>query len=202
MSVFDRINQIENQISSLDTAFTAKANKAANGIPAQGSQQAVSFQNIIGSMTSDQRFSPTAARSASSAGQPASPSEFDGIISEASKKYNVDEKLIRAVIKQESGFNPSATSYCGAQGLMQLMPETAQGLGVKDAYDPRDNIMGGTRYLSQLLGQFDGNMTKTIAAYNAGPGAVQQFGGVPPYSETQDYVNKVLGYYEDAKKSS
>ena len=83
--------------------------------------------------------------------------------------------------------------------MMQLMPETAAELGVKNAYDARDNIMGGTKYLSRLLDQFDGNMTKAIAAYNAGPGAVQQHGGVPPYPETQDYVDKVLGYYQQNK---
>ena len=128
------------------------------------------------------------------------PAEFESIISEASKKYNVDESLIKAVIRQESAYDPQATSYCGAQGLMQLMPETAKELGVQDAYNPRDNIMGGTKYLRRLLDQFDGNMTKAIASYNAGPGAVQQHGGVPPYPETQDYVSKVLGYYEDNKR--
>ena len=82
---------------------------------------------------------------------------------------------------------------------MPLMPATAGDLGVKDAYDPRENIMGGTKYLSQLMDMFDGDLTKTIAAYNAGPGAVQHYGGVPPYAETQGYVDKVLGYYQEGK---
>ncbi|MBQ7567371.1 lytic transglycosylase domain-containing protein [bacterium] len=154
----------------------------------------------MGSMTSGQRFDPATVNNANTSAPVSNdPKQYDSIIAEASQKYHVDESLIRAVIRQESAFNPQATSYCGAQGMMQLMPETAAELGVKDAYDPRDNIMGGTKYLSRLLDQFDGNMTKAIAAYNAGPGAVQQHGGVPPYPETQNYVDKVLGYYQQNK---
>jgi soluble lytic murein transglycosylase-like protein len=117
---------------------------------------------------------------------------FAEIIREASARYGVDESVIRAVIKQESSFNPEAVSRCGAQGLMQLMPSTAKSLGVKDAFNPEENIMAGTHYLKQKLDEFDGNLALALAAYNAGSGAVRKYGGIPPYQETQAYVNKVI----------
>ena len=117
---------------------------------------------------------------------------FAEIIREASARYGVDESVIRAVIKQESSFNPKAVSGCGAQGLMQLMPTTAQSLGVKDAFNPEENIMAGTHYLKQKLDEFDGNLALALAAYNAGSGAVRKYGGIPPYQETRAYVNKVI----------
>ena len=204
MSLFARIDQIERQMTSLDHALDAKmspkTNVGLNGVTAQDS---ASFQSMINSMTQGQRFDPStvAINSAGAVGGSGmgSPSQFDDIVKEASEKYHVDPALIKAVIRQESAFNPQATSYCGAQGLMQLMPETAADLGVKNAYDPRENIMGGAKYLGQLMDMFNGDMTKTIAAYNPGPGSVQQCGGVPPYQETQNDVDKVLGYYQENK---
>jgi len=123
-------------------------------------------------------------------------SNYDEIIKRASEAYNVPEKLISSVIKQESNFDPSATSTAGASGLMQLMPGTAKYLGVKNIFDPEQNIMGGAKYLRQMLNQFDGNMETALAAYNAGPGAVKKYDGIPPYKETQDYVRKVLNNYQ------
>jgi soluble lytic murein transglycosylase-like protein len=105
----------------------------------------------------------------------------------------VEPSLLAGLIQQESGFNPSARSGAGALGLTQLMPGTAASLGVAEPLDPAQSIEGGARYLSQLLAQFGGNTTDALAAYNAGPGAVQQYGGVPPYAETQQYVADVLG---------
>lgn len=119
--------------------------------------------------------------------------ELEGLIGEMSAKYAVPDWVVRNVIRQESGGNPNATSPVGAQGLMQLMPGTAAGLGVTNAYDPRQNVEGGVKYLKQLMEQFGGDLTKTVAAYNAGPGAVMKYGGVPPYAETQNYVKRVLG---------
>ena len=106
---------------------------------------------------------------------------------------------MRAVVGVESGFQPQAVSPKGAQGLMQLMPATARDLGVADPFDPAANLDGGSRYLSSLVARYDGDLTKALAAYNAGMGAVARHGGVPPYTETRNYVRKVLGRYQGGK---
>lgn len=126
--------------------------------------------------------------------QPLANPSLDAMISDAAKKYNVDPKLVSAIAAVESGGNQSATSEVGAIGVMQLMPDTAAGLGV-DPYDKQQNIEGGTKYIKSLLDTFGGDVEKAVAAYNAGPQAVKDYGGVPPYRETQNYVNKVLDIY-------
>ncbi len=113
-------------------------------------------------------------------------------INHFANQYGVDPKLVRAVIATESCFNPRAVSRVGAQGLMQLMPETARLLGVKDPFDPRQNIAGGVRYLRMMLDEFDGDFELALAAYNAGPEAVKKYKGIPPYRETRNYVRKIL----------
>ena len=122
---------------------------------------------------------------------------LEDIFRSASKKYNVPLELLKAVAKQESNFTPDAVSRSGAMGIMQLMPATAKGLGVEDAFDPEQNIMGGADYLSQMLKKYDGDIKLSLAAYNAGAGNVKKYGGVPPFEETQNYVVKVTKYMEE-----
>ena len=122
------------------------------------------------------------------------PEEFDPIIDSCSLEFGVDKSLVKAVIHAESGYNPHAVSRKGASGLMQLMPKTAQDLKVSNSFDPQENIRGGVRYLKFLLNTFKGDERLALAAYNAGLSKVAQHGGVPPYTETQNYVSKVLSY--------
>lgn len=120
---------------------------------------------------------------------------YDQHIREAAALYQIPVELVRAVIKVESDFDPRALSRANARGLMQLIPETAERMMVRDIYDPRENIFGGTRFLRVLANTFNGDIVLTLASYNAGEGAVMRYGGVPPYPETQDYVARVLAYY-------
>ncbi len=118
--------------------------------------------------------------------------QIDRAVKDAARKYGLPVGLVHSVIRHESGFNPQAESTAGAQGLMQLMPATAKELGVVDPFDIRQNIDAGSRYLKQMLDRFDGDLRKALAAYNAGPGTVRKYGGIPPYPETRNYVHKVM----------
>jgi len=128
-------------------------------------------------------------------GSPERFTRYDEWIRQAAILYQIPEELIRAVIMQESNYDPRAVSATGAEGLMQLMPETATRMQVRDAFDPRENIFGGTRYLRVLANMFNGDLELTVAGYNAGEGAVVRFAGIPPYEETQQYVVRVLSFY-------
>jgi len=123
------------------------------------------------------------------------------LITQQASQHKIDPALIAAVIQQESGFNANATSKAGAQGLMQLMPATAKSLGVTNSLDPAQNIAAGTKYLSQKLSEFNGNIPLALAAYNAGSGAVKKHDGIPPYAETQGYVRKILSQYLSHKNA-
>jgi soluble lytic murein transglycosylase-like protein len=125
-----------------------------------------------------------------------SPASYDYLIRSASGRHNVDADLIRAVIKVESDFDSSARSHKGAMGLMQLMPETARLHNVLDLFDPGANIEGGVRHLKLLLGRYQGDIELSLAAYNAGIKAVEKHGGIPPFTETREYVRRVLGHYQ------
>ena len=119
--------------------------------------------------------------------------DLNALVRRAARQLDVEPELIHAVIQQESGYDPYAVSHKGAKGLMQLMPATAERFGVKDVFNPAENVQGGVKYLRQLLDRYDGDRRLALAAYNAGEGAVARFGGIPPYRETQDYVERIVG---------
>lgn len=168
-----RINSIENNFQSLSS---------------YGIQPDSDFQKILDNSVKHSQKSDNTSRA-----------DIENLIDKYADKNGLDSNFVKAVIKQESGFNPNATSHCGAMGLMQLMPATAEGLGVTNAYDVEQNIQGGTKYLKGLMDRFDNNKSLALAAYNAGPNAVKKYGGIPPYAETQNYVKKVLSNYDNLK---
>jgi soluble lytic murein transglycosylase-like protein len=163
-----RIEQIQTMIGSLAPASAAPA-------PAPG---ATNFAQTL-----------AAVQTPAGSGSPPFGAEIDA----AAARYGVDPGLLRGLVRQESGFDPRAHSPAGAMGLTQLMPATASSLGVTDPYDPAQSLDGGAKYLRQMLDRFGNDPAKALAAYNAGPGAVERFGGVPPYAETQNYVRNILG---------
>ncbi len=120
-------------------------------------------------------------------------SDFDNLFVEVARRYDLDPTLLKAVAQVESNFSAQAISHAGAKGLMQLMDTTAQVLGVENVFDPAQNIDGGARYLKEMLNRYHGDLKMALAAYNAGPGAVDRWGSVPPYQETQAYIPRVLG---------
>ena len=139
----------------------------------------------------------SAAQTTASSANSYTSGELDSIFEEAANSYGVSAILLMSIAKAESGFNPSAVSNAGAVGIMQLMPSTAAALGVSNSYDARENIMGGAKYISQLLSNHQGNISLALAAYNAGSANVDKYGGIPPFTETQNYVKKVLSYMEE-----
>ena len=147
------------------------------------------FERLVGARRNEARESRPPAG-------PISRSTIDRYIDESAAASGIDPALLAAIISNESGFNPNATSGAGARGLMQLMPQTAASLGVTDAYDPEQNVRAGARYLRAMLDRF-GTLQLAVAAYNAGPAAVERYGGVPPYLETRAYVRNVLARYRE-----
>lgn len=168
----------------------------ASALQAATTADAASVAGVAGS--SDAAYQP-AVQGVEAGG--ASGGEYEALIDQAATRNGVDPAVLHGLIEQESGFDPSATSSAGASGLTQLMPGTASSLGVANPLNPAESIEGGARYLGQLMTQFGGDTEDALAAYNAGPGAVEQYGGIPPYPETQGYVTKVLGYAEAYRQS-
>ena len=203
MSFMDRIQNIESRVNSIEARFNPDAVQSKTAPVGQEVQGQQSFSQVYQSMMQtgggkvnynqmQMGFNPSMAATTSSNG---SENQYDQYINAAAKKYGVDPNLIKGIIKQESAFNQNAVSGCGAQGLMQLMPDTARELGVQDSFNPAQNIDGGAKYIRKMLDMFNGDLKKAVAAYNAGPGNVQKHNGVPPIEETQNYVVKVLGNY-------
>lgn len=179
---------------SPDTVQKLLGFNPAPNIPVADSQN-VSTGNTAAVTSGSQA---NAASSASGNTSSSSSISLDAYFEEASEKYNVDVKLLKAIAHAESNFNPNATSSSGAMGVMQLMPSTAKSLGITDAYNAYDNIMGGAKVIAEHLANYNGDVSLALAAYNAGSGNVAKYGGVPPFTETQNYIKKVLAYYEGA----
>jgi soluble lytic murein transglycosylase-like protein len=163
----------------------------AMSIPASASKPPTNITPPIGYVSTSEAYRPVPATIA-----------YNDAIAEAAELYELDPNLIRAIIRAESAFNPFAVSSAGAQGLMQLMPDLAEELNVLDPFDPRQNIFGGARYLRQLLDMHKGNISLAVASYNAGPGAVDRYNGIPPYRETRNYVKKVNAFLKSSKKAT
>lgn len=184
------INFINPNFNLIGTARSAGIEQSGSGSSAPGTTQ--NFSDILESVISSRKPQNYSANSDIVSDKTAV--NLDEIFQRASETYHVPVELLKAVAKAESNFNPAAESHAGAQGIMQLMPGTAKSLGVTNAFDPEQNIMGGAKYLSQQLERYDGNPVLALAAYNAGPGNVAKYNGVPPFKETQNYIAKVMGY--------
>ncbi|MCW3018963.1 MAG: Lytic transglycosylase catalytic [Solirubrobacterales bacterium] len=195
LAALQRMQQLQTLIESarqVSNGGVISSGGAATAAPQ--SAGATDFASALQAATSSDAASTEAPGTSGESG-------YESLIDQAATRNGLDPAILHGLIEQESGFDPSATSSAGAAGLTQLMPGTASSLGVANPLDPAESIEGGARYLGRLMGQFAGNAEDALAAYNAGPGAVQQYGGVPPYSETQSYVAKVLANAEAFRQS-
>ena len=164
-------------------------------VPMANSAEMRSARSVIAEVRQALATRPEAVSANPARATAATSAEVDAAIEQAAARHNVDPNLVRAVIKVESNFNPQAVSRKGAVGLMQLMPSTARGLNVTNPFDPQQNVDAGVRHLRSLLDNYSGDLSRSLAAYNAGAGAVNRHGGVPPYAETRDYVRRITGIY-------
>lgn len=185
-----RISQLEGMIAA-----------ANGGTPSPSATSSTSFDQQLAQATDAQATSAsTSSTAVDSVGSGSVP--YEQLIDAAAQKYGIDPAVLKGLVKQESGFNPGAGSPAGAQGLTQLMPGTAAALGVTDVHDPAQSLDGGARYLKQQLDRFGGDYSMALAAYNAGPGAVQRYAGIPPYAETQNYVKSILAFAQQYRQSN
>ena len=200
MDVFAEISAVQNRIAEITGApapGSAQPMPVASAAPAGGPRFANALASALRSANPDVGLQPAGPDGpGSGAPAPVPPEQIDALVEQNAATWQVEPALLKAVIANESGFDANATSKVGAQGLMQLMPETAASLGVRDAYDPVQNVAGGARYLRGLLDRFGGDKRLAVAAYNAGPEAVEKYGDVPPYAETRSYVQNVLASYD------
>lgn len=185
------VQQVLARIQEINSRFGVNA--IATNDKLQNSGKA-SFDEVMATLEADSTSNENKI-SVGGSGNDNNKTDFDSIINTAAQKTGLDPAFIRAVMVAESGGNPKAKSSAGALGLMQLMPATAKGLGVTDPFDPLQNILGGAKYLKTQFDRF-GDLRLALAAYNAGPGAVRKYGGIPPYAETRNYVEKVMKLYE------
>ena len=205
-----RFSQLNNYVDSFNSELKTQASGAnkINTTPYQNNPNTVSFDKVLkdsaktkfGSLLLNPAATKVNANIYANTAAGVNPknstkAQIMNMVSQISQKYGVDDKLVKALIKQESGFNVNAKSKVGALGLMQLMPSTAKSMGVTDPMNPEQNIEGGVKYLRSMLDKYNGNIILALAAYNAGPGAVDKYTGVPPYKETQNYVRSILANY-------
>ena len=198
-----RVTQLEAMLG-LSPAGAPLSTSSASSPASTGATGSSGFAAQLASVTGTPAAAATTdtyATAGATAGTGAS-TPYAAEIDAAAAKYNVDPALLRGLIRQESNFNANATSPAGARGLTQLMPGTAASLGVSNPLDPAQSLQGGAKYLRQQLDRFGGDPAKALAAYNAGPGAVQRYGGIPPFAETQNYVRKVLAYAAEYRQAA
>ncbi len=211
-AIMGRINAIQQRIEAIDS-ISSNLNKKLNPVSG-GSEKAAGFQSILEDAVKKQEIKAQQreqqrmndrqlARAGKAPGEmlpAAAANGYAPIINAAAQRNGVDPGLVNAVAAVESGYNQNAVSSAGAVGIMQLMPETAAAMGV-NPYDAASNIEGGAKFLGSQLRQYNGDVKKALAAYNAGPGAVEQYGGVPPYAETQNYIRRVLDIYQQNNRA-
>lgn len=191
-AAISRISQIQAMLTAgLTPAPQQTQSPAAFSTALANAQAGTGANSNFASLATTTPATATAAPAATGASELPAGTKYGAEITAAAKANGIDPALLAGLVKQESGFNPTAGSSAGARGLTQLMPATAAGLGVDNVLDPVQNLNGGARYLKQQLDAFDGDVALALAAYNAGPGAVKRFGGIPPYAETQNYVRIV-----------
>ncbi|HYM55305.1 MAG TPA: lytic transglycosylase domain-containing protein [Solirubrobacteraceae bacterium] len=200
LAAAQRVQQLQALIEAARQAALPTAATTGSGASYPGAAGA-DFASALQSATTAGASGVAYPSAVQGGGEGAGAGQYESLIAQAAARNGLDPAVLHGLIQQESGFDPNATSGAGAMGLTQLMPGTASSLGVSNPLNPAESIEGGARYLAQMMAKFGGSTADALAAYNAGPGAVQQYGGIPPYAETQSYVTKVLGNAEAYRQS-